>query len=99
MRTIDSLAFDNSYARLPDAFHSRLRPTPLAGAHLAAFNPAAARLIGLDPGEAARAEFVDYLTGARSLPGAEPLAMLYAGHQFGQWVPQLGDGRAILLGE
>jgi uncharacterized protein YdiU (UPF0061 family) len=99
MRSIESLTFDNSYARLPDGFHSRLTPTPLAGAHLVAFNAAAAGLIGLDPREAGRPDFVEYLTGVRPLPGAEPLAMLYAGHQFGHWVPQLGDGRAILLGE
>ena len=59
----------------------------------------AAELIDLHPEQAARPEFVDYLTGARKMPGSEPLAMLYAGHQFGRFVPQLGDGRAILLGE
>ena len=99
MPALHALPFDNSYARLPDAFHSRLSPTPLAGARLIAFNPAAAALIGLDPVEAQRPEFVEYFGGSRALPGSEPLAMLYAGHQFGHWVPQLGDGRAILLGE
>ena len=99
MRTLEQLDFDNTYARLPAAFHARLDPTPLASPHLASFNPRAAELIDLHPEQASRPEFVDYLTGARKLPGSEPLAMLYAGHQFGRYVPQLGDGRAILLGE
>jgi uncharacterized protein YdiU (UPF0061 family) len=46
-----------------------------------------------------RADFAEYFIGNRLLPGSDPLAMLYAGHQFGHFVPQLGDGRAILLGE
>ncbi len=99
MKTIDALRFDNSYARLPEAFRARLQPTPLEGARLACFNPAAAGLIDLHPDEAGRGEFVDYLNGNRPLPGAEPTAAIYAGHQFGHFVPQLGDGRAILLGE
>ncbi len=99
MKTLEQLQFDNTYARLPAAFHARLDPTPLGSPHLASFNPRAAELIDLHPDQAARPEFVDYLSGARKLPGSEPLAMLYAGHQFGRYVPQLGDGRAILLGE
>ncbi len=99
MHTLDTLPFDNSYARLPEAFHTRQPPTPLTGARLIAFNPGAAALIGLDPAEAERPELVAYLGGAQPLPGSDPLAMLYAGHQFGHWVPQLGDGRALLLGE
>lgn len=99
MAKLDELRFDNTYARLPRAFYSKLAPTPLADPHLVSFNPSAAELIGLDPSEAARPEFVEAF-GGRSLPrGAEPLAMLYAGHQFGTYVPQLGDGRALLLGE
>jgi uncharacterized protein YdiU (UPF0061 family) len=99
VRKLNELAFDNTYARLPAAFYSKVSPTPFPDLHLVSFNPAAAALIDLDPREAGRPEFVEYFSGARALPGAEPLAMLYAGHQFGSYVPQLGDGRAILLGE
>ncbi|HEV2799077.1 MAG TPA: YdiU family protein [Pyrinomonadaceae bacterium] len=99
MRKLEELEFDNTYARLPAAFYAKVAPTPLAAPYLVSFNPAAAELIDLDPREASRPEFVEYFGGGRTLPGAEPLAMLYAGHQFGSYVPQLGDGRAILLGE
>jgi uncharacterized protein YdiU (UPF0061 family) len=100
LRTLEDLRFDNTYARLPEAFSARLDPTPFTSpAYLVSFNPNAAALIDLDPEEVQRPEFVQYFSGARRLPGSEPLAMLYAGHQFGHYVPQLGDGRAILLGE
>ncbi|HZG54540.1 MAG TPA: YdiU family protein [Pyrinomonadaceae bacterium] len=99
MRKLNELPFDNTYARLPAAFYSKVSPTALLAPHLVSFNRAAAELIDLDPREAERPEFVEYFGGGRTLPGAEPLAMLYAGHQFGSYVPQLGDGRAILLGE
>jgi uncharacterized protein YdiU (UPF0061 family) len=95
-----TLPFDNSYARLPDAFYAKLHPTPFsAPPHLVHFNPAAAALIDLDPQEATRPEFAGVFGGSLLAPGMDPLAMLYAGHQFGVYVPQLGDGRAILLGE
>ncbi|TMV81147.1 YdiU family protein [Thioclava sp. BHET1] len=91
--------FDNSYARLPDRFYARLAPTPVARPGLIAVNEDLARALGLDPAELAGAEGLSMLAG-NSLPeGAEPLAQAYAGHQFGGWSPQLGDGRAILLGE
>ncbi|MBS0337321.1 MAG: YdiU family protein [Proteobacteria bacterium] len=91
--------FDNSFGRLPGAFYTRLRPTPLPDPYLVAFNPAAAELIGLDPAYCATREFVEVFSGNRVPQGADPLAAIYAGHQFGTFVPQLGDGRAILLGE
>ncbi|MHB8667516.1 MAG: protein adenylyltransferase SelO [Burkholderiales bacterium] len=96
---LEELRFDNSYGRLPRDFYTRLSPTPLPDPYLVAFNPAAAELIGLDPAEAGRAEFAEVFCGNRLLPGFDPLAAIYAGHQFGVFVPQLGDGRAILLGE
>jgi uncharacterized protein YdiU (UPF0061 family) len=96
---LEELRFDNSYGRLPRAFYTRLSPTPLPDPYLVAFNPAAADLIGLAPAEAERAEFAEIFCGNRLLPGFDPLAAVYAGHQFGVFVPQLGDGRAILLGE
>ena len=100
MRTLEELNFHNTYARLPESFYSRVTPTPFSKPpYLVSFNAAAAALIDLDPKEAARPEFADYFSGGRALPGSEPIALLYAGHQFGQYVPRLGDGRAILLGE
>ena len=89
------IAFDNSYARLPARFHARLDPTPVAAPALFALNAPLARAMGLDPAALDAAT----LAGNRVPEGAEPLAQAYAGHQFGGWVPQLGDGRAILLGE
>jgi len=99
-RLLESLSFDNTYARLPEAFYAKLNPTPFSSApYLVSFNPAAAELIDLSPDEAKRPEFAALFGGAMLAPGMNPLAMLYSGHQFGVYVPQLGDGRAILLGE
>ncbi|MCI5111068.1 MAG: YdiU family protein [Marivita sp.] len=91
------IPFDNSYAALPDGFFARVKPEPVRAPSLIAFNEALARDLGIDglddPDLAA-------LFAGNALPdGAAPLAQLYAGHQFGQYNPQLGDGRAILLGE
>ncbi|HEX2725711.1 MAG TPA: YdiU family protein [Beijerinckiaceae bacterium] len=91
--------FDNSYARLPDRFFARVEPTPVAAPRLVRVNRELAAALGLDPDWLAGPEGVDVLAGRRVPNGAEPIAMAYAGHQFGQFVPQLGDGRAILLGE
>ena len=90
-------AFDNSYARLPDRFHARLDPTPVAEPRLIALNEPLAREMGLDPVALRAAPAV--FAGSAVPEGAEPIAQAYAGHQFGGWVPQLGDGRAHLLGE
>ncbi|MBI0536651.1 YdiU family protein [Roseomonas sp. KE2513] len=91
--------FDNSYARLPDRFRARLDPTPVAAPRLLKVNTALAERLGLDPAALASPEGVEILAGNRVPEGAEPLAAAYAGHQFGGFSPQLGDGRAILLGE
>lgn len=99
LRTLDTLRFDNTYSQLPESFYQNVFPTPLREPRLAAFSPEAASLIDLDPQEARRPGFVEQISGARPWPGTWPLAQAYAGHQFGGWVPQLGDGRAILLGE
>lgn len=99
-RRLETLCFDNSYARLPEAFFAKLNPTPFSSApHLVHANRAAAELIDLDPDQFIRPEFAGLFGGRMLAPGMEPLAMLYSGHQFGVYVPQLGDGRAILLGE
>jgi protein adenylyltransferase len=99
MRSLTNLAFENSYSRLHPAFYEVVDPTPLPDPYLVAFNPSAAALLDLDPAEAGKPELAEYLSGNRRLPGGEPIAQAYAGHQFGVWVPQLGDGRAFLLGE
>jgi len=93
------IAFDNSYARLPGRMYARLAPTPVTGGELLALNrPLAARL-GLDADWLASPEGIAMLAGNAVPEGAAPLAQAYAGHQFGGFVPQLGDGRALLLGE
>ena len=94
-----SIPFDNSYARLPDRFYARLPPSPVEAPKLIRLNHALAEELGLDPAWLASPEGVAMLAGNAVPEGAEPLAQAYAGHQFGNFVPQLGDGRAILLGE
>ena len=91
--------FDNSYARLPDRFRARLDPTPVAAPRLLKVNAALAERLGLDPAALASPQGVQILAGNQVPEGAEPIAAAYAGHQFGGFSPQLGDGRAILLGE
>ncbi|MBD9371460.1 YdiU family protein [Rhizobium sp. ARZ01] len=92
------IAFDNSYARLPANFFTRIEPTPVTAPRLIKFNRPLAVEMGLDA-DALERDGAAIFSGNRLLPGSEPIAMAYAGHQFGQFVPQLGDGRAILLGE
>ena len=96
---MDAFAFDNSYARLPDRFYSRLAPTPVQEPRLIRLNRTLAAELGLDVTALEGPEAVQAFAGNRVPATAEPLAMAYAGHQFGGWVPQLGDGRALLLGE
>ncbi|MCC6915438.1 MAG: YdiU family protein [Rhodospirillaceae bacterium] len=91
--------FDNSYARLPERFYQRIDPTPVAAPSLIRVNAPLARELGLDPSALTSPEAAAILAGNVVAPGSEPLAMAYAGHQFGNFVPQLGDGRAILIGE
>lgn len=92
-------AFDNSYARLPERFYARLSPTAVADPRLVKLNTVLATKLGLDVVWLSSPDAVQVLAGNCVPPGAEPIAMAYAGHQFGNWVPQLGDGRALLLGE
>lgn len=99
MHTLETLPFDNAFARLPEAFYTRLPPEPLPAPYLVAASQEVAALIGLDAAEVARPEFAEVFAGNALLPGSEPLAAVYSGHQFGMWAGQLGDGRAHLLGE
>ncbi|WP_116368885.1 protein adenylyltransferase SelO [Parahaliea mediterranea] len=91
--------FDNSYAALPDTFYARLSPTPVAAPGPIRVNRALAAQLGLDADWLASPEGTQVLAGNALPEGAEPLAAAYAGHQFGGFNPQLGDGRAVLLGE
>jgi serine/tyrosine/threonine adenylyltransferase len=91
--------FQNTYASLPDGFFARVAPTPVASPRLVKLNRPLAIRLGLDPDRLETPEGAEILAGKRVPNGAEPIAMAYAGHQFGHFVPQLGDGRAILLGE
>ncbi len=90
--------FENSYARLPEAFYVRLNPVPVRTPKLVIFNVALAQFLGLNPDTLKGDEGAAVFSGNRIPEGAEPLAQAYAGHQFGSFT-MLGDGRAILLGE
>src|SRR5450755_926765 len=91
--------FQNTYAALPDNFFARVAPTPVDSPRLIKLNRPLAVHLGLDPDRLGSPEGTEILAGKRIPDGADPIAMAYAGHQFGHFVPQLGDGRAILLGE
>jgi len=93
------MKFANTYARFPDRFFTRTPPTPVREPRLIRINTTLARQLSIDPDALATAEGVEVLAGNRVPPGSEPIAVAYAGHQFGSLVPQLGDGRAVLLGE
>jgi uncharacterized protein YdiU (UPF0061 family) len=88
--------WDHSYSRLPDIFYTRTRPVPVANPGLFVFNRPLAVSLGLDP---ERLENAAAIFAGNDIPeGSEPIAQAYAGHQFGHFT-NLGDGRAILLGE
>ena len=92
---MNAIPFDNSYARLPGSMHVGVTPTPVSAPRLIKVNEPLARELGIDT-----ALLTAELAVGNALPaGAAPIAQAYAGHQFGNFVPQLGDGRAILLGE
>ncbi len=91
--------FDNSYARMGERFFARVDPTPVAAPRLIRVNVSLARDLGIDPVWLASPDGIAVLAGNAQAPGSEPIAMAYAGHQFGGFVPKLGDGRAILIGE
>ncbi|WP_428826323.1 protein adenylyltransferase SelO [Azonexus sp. IMCC34842] len=90
--------FDNSFAALPETFYTRLAPQPLPAPYVVASSAEVAGLIGLPAGLLETQEFAEIFAGNQPLPGADPLAAVYSGHQFGVWAGQLGDGRAHLLG-
>ena len=93
------LKWHNRFAHLGEAFFTRLQPTPLPGAHWVGTSVAVADLLGLERAWLKSPDALEAFAGNRELAGAQPLASVYSGHQFGHWAGQLGDGRAILLGE
>lgn len=97
--TLEDLTVVDGHAALGPRFVERRLPTPLSAPYLVAFNPDVAVLLGLEEGQAHRPEFLSLISGAARFRGVEPFAAVYAGHQFGYYVPRLGDGRAIALGE
>ncbi|MEE4111175.1 MAG: protein adenylyltransferase SelO family protein, partial [Desulfobacteraceae bacterium] len=110
---LDALRFDNRFTRdLPadpdsqnrrrqvtGACYSLVKPTPVAAPRLVAYSREVADLLGLSTPACESDAFAQVFTGNRLLPGMQPFAMCYGGHQFGNWAGQLGDGRAINLGE
>ncbi len=99
MNSTIPLPFDNSYARLGERFYTRQLPVPVSSPGLIRVNHALASHLGLDPDWLESDQGVEFIAGNFIAEGADPLASVYAGHQFGGWNPQLGDGRAVLLGE
>ncbi len=91
--------FNNSYVNLPERFYVRQAPVPVADPTLIRVNHELAQLLGIDPAWLESAEGVATIAGNHLPEGTDPIATVYAGHQFGSWNPRLGDGRAILLGE
>ncbi|HEX3463572.1 MAG TPA: YdiU family protein [Candidatus Elarobacter sp.] len=98
-KALEDLRFENSFAALGETFSEHRTPTGIPGARLVAFSPDAAALVDLRPGEETRPEFAGLTSGNALVRGMKPVSALYGGHQFGVWAGQLGDGRAILLGE
>ncbi|MDY0106374.1 MAG: protein adenylyltransferase SelO family protein, partial [Giesbergeria sp.] len=93
------LRWRNSFAALGPAFSTRLEPQPLPAPCWVSTSPGLARELGLDADWLASDAALQAFSGNAVLPGSEPLASVYSGHQFGVWAGQLGDGRALLLGE
>jgi len=96
---VQTLTFDNRYARLGDSFSLAVLPEPLTNPRLLIKSPAAAALLGINPASLQTPEVIQQINGQADWPGTDPRAMLYSGHQFGVYNPRLGDGRGLLLGE
>ena len=96
LKPVEQLPLDPCYAGLSDPYHTPVAPTPLPQPRLVHFNEPLAAELGIDAGDQA---LVDILSGNRPWPAYAPVASVYAGHQFGAWVPQLGDGRALTIAE
>jgi len=95
---LDELQLEVDYFEFDENLYQKLDATPLMDPKLVSFNKQACDLIGLDYEECEKEDFVNFINGSKVLKGSTPYSMVYAGHQFGYFVPQLGDGRAINLG-
>lgn len=93
------IPFHNTYSKLPDRFYKRVAAASFKAPKLIAFNRELARELGMNLKDSSDAELAAIFSGQKILPGSEPIALAYAGYQFGHPVPELGDGRALLLGE
>ena len=99
MSILPQLKVQTRVSQLPDSFYRQVNPQALSNPYLVAFSPAVAELLDIDPALFQNQQLIDLLSGSAIAPGSNPLAMIYAGHQFGHFVPQLGDGRAVMIGE
>ena len=99
VKTLTELHFDNRFARLGDVFSTEITPQPLEHPRLVVASEAAMALLDLDPAEVGDPLFTELFSGHKLWSTAEPRAMVYSGHQFGSYNPQLGDGRGLLLGQ
>ncbi len=97
--TLNNLKFDNSFAELPEIFYTRHHTSPLKNQYLIHYNHQLSKQIDLNPELTRPDQFIEQITNDNAIDGYQCLAQCYAGHQFGQFVPRLGDGRALLLGE
>ena len=93
------IKFDNTYAALPERFYIYKNPTPVTTPNLVYMNESLSKNLGIDPNYLKSKDGIHVLSGNNIAKGSQPISMVYAGHQFGHWVPKLGDGRAVLLGE
>ena len=98
-RTLDQLVFNNSFSQLPASFYTSVIPQALSEPHLVSFNPKVCQLLEFSHEEVTTQRFAQIFSGNQVHPRFSPLAMKYTGHQFGQYNPDLGDGRGVLLGE
>ena len=99
MYSLDTLPWNNRFSTLSKDFYATVKPTTLKNPHWVSVNPVAAQLINLSPEALKQPDFLAFCAGDAVPEDCQPLAMLYSGHQFGHYVSQLGDGRAIMLGE
>lgn len=95
---LNEIKLTNPYLNLPEECHTRVKPTPLKKTYLIHANEDVAKMLDIDSDELKTDAFVEFINGALALEGSDPFAMCYAGHQFGHFVPRLGDGRAINIG-
>ena len=94
-----NLNSNTRFSSLPEHFYRRVKPEPLTNPYLLSFSPQIAQLLDIDQEFIESPEFAGIFSGSQLINGSNPFAMIYSGHQFGQYVPQLGDGRALMLGE